>query len=596
MSDTILDRRDLRFQLFDVLDTGALFDRERFREHSRETVEAALDTAEKLAREKFASHNSLADGDEPRFENGKVVMRPEVKEAYDAYIEAGFLSSMASFEEGGMQLPAIAAAACKGMFTAANCSSTSYPFLTAAAANVIRNFASETLREQFLPAMMAGRFTGTMALTEPHAGSNLADIRTRALPQEDGSYRLKGNKIFISGGDNELAENIVHLVLAKIPGGPDGVKGISLFVVPKYRLDGQGNPADRNDVILAGLIHKMGYRGTTSTALTFGDNDDCHGYLIGEPHQGLRYMFQMMNEARVGVGFGAAVLGYRGYRFALDYARDRLQGRPLGTTDFSTPQVPIIEHADVRRLLLTQKAYTEAAIAMCLYGYRLVDEKDTAEDQQARQDADLLLDLLTPVLKTWPSEYGVMANDLAIQVFGGAGYTREYPVEQYWRDNRLNPIHEGTTGIHGLDLLGRKVWLAGGRGLQLLAERISADIAATTDPRCQPFASALQAMLPKVQQATDVVGRQMQSEGPGRALSNAYAYLRLVGHVVAAWMWLRQANAALKLEAAEDADFAAGKLQAARYFFRWELSRVELDFERLCEGDDTFTQMEPRWF
>ena len=438
MSDVILDRRDLSFQLFEVLDTDTLFQRPRFAEHSRETVEAALDTAEKLAREKFANHNSLADKEEPSFVDGKVVMRPEVKEAFDAYIHAGFLSSRASFEEGGMQLPEIAAAACKGMFTCVNPSSTGYAFLTAAAANVIRSFASDTLKSQFLTPMMAGRFTGTMALTEPHAGSSLADIRTRAVPQDDGSYRLKGNKIYISGGDNELAENIVHLVLAKIPGGPEGVKGISLFVVPKYRLDADGNPGERNDVILAGLIHKLGYRGTTSTALTFGDNDDCHGYLVGEPHQGLRYMFQMMNEARVGVGFGAAVLGYRGYRFALDYARDRLQGRHPDDADFSKPQVPIIEHADVKRLLLTQKAYSEAAIAMSLYGYRLVDDIETG-DEAAAKEAHLLLDLLTPVLKSWPSEFGVKANDMAIQVFGGAGYTQEYPVEQVWRDNRLNP-------------------------------------------------------------------------------------------------------------------------------------------------------------
>ena len=231
--------------------------------------------------------------------DGKVVMRPEVKEAFDAYINAGFLSSRASFEEGGMQLPEIAAAACKGMFTCVNPSSTGYAFLTAAAANVIRNFGSDTLKTRFLEPMMAGRFTGTMALTEPHAGSSLTDIRTRAVPQDDGSYRLKGNKIFISGGENELADNIVHLVLAKIPGGPEGVKGISLFVVPKYRLDDDGNPDARNDVILAGLIHKLGYRGTTSTALTFGDGDDCHGYLVGEPHQGMPAMFTMIIRACV---------------------------------------------------------------------------------------------------------------------------------------------------------------------------------------------------------------------------------------------------------------------------------------------------------
>ena len=595
MSDVILDRRDLSFQLFEVLDTDSLFARPRFEDHSRETIEAALDTAEKLAREKFANHNALSDKEEPTFVDGKVVMRPEVKEAFDAYINAGFLSSRASFEEGGMQLPEIAAAACKGMFTCVNPSSTGYAFLTAAAANVIRNFGSDTLKTRFLEPMMAGRFTGTMALTEPHAGSSLTDIRTRAVPQDDGSYRLKGNKIFISGGENELADNIVHLVLAKIPGGPEGVKGISLFVVPKYRLDEAGNPDARNDVILAGLIHKLGYRGTTSTALTFGDGDDCHGYLVGEPHQGLRYMFQMMNEARVGVGFGAGLLGYRGYRFSLDYARDRVQGRHPDDADFSKPQVPIIEHADVKRLLLTQKAYAEAAIAMSLYGYRLVDDIETGDDV-ASEEAALLLDLLTPVLKTWPSEFGLKANDMAIQVFGGAGYTREYPVEQVWRDNRLNPIHEGTTGVHGLDLLGRKVWMDNGKGMMLLASRIVADVQATTDERCKPMAEALQAMLPNIEKATQAVGKQMASAGPRAALSNANAYLQLLGHTVAAWMWLRQANAAVALSNPDDAIFAKGKLQAARYFFRWELPRVEWDAQQLINGDDTFMEMDPGWF
>jgi len=595
VSDVILDRRDLSFQLFEVLDTDSLFARPRFEDHSRETIEAALDTAEKLAREKFANHNALSDKEEPTFVDGKVVMRPEVKEAFDAYINAGFLSSRASFEEGGMQLPEIAAAACKGMFTCVNPSSTGYAFLTAAAANVIRNFGSDTLKTRFLEPMMAGRFTGTMALTEPHAGSSLTDIRTRAVPQDDGSYRLKGNKIFISGGENELADNIVHLVLAKIPGGPEGVKGISLFVVPKYRLDEAGNPDARNDVILAGLIHKLGYRGTTSTALTFGDGDDCHGYLVGEPHQGLRYMFQMMNEARVGVGFGAGLLGYRGYRFSLDYARDRVQGRHPDDADFSKPQVPIIEHADVKRLLLTQKAYAEAAIAMSLYGYRLVDDIETGDDV-ASEEAALLLDLLTPVLKTWPSEFGLKANDMAIQVFGGAGYTREYPVEQVWRDNRLNPIHEGTTGVHGLDLLGRKVWMDNGKGMMLLASRIVADVQATTDERCKPMAEALQAMLPNIEKATQAVGKQMASAGPRAALSNANAYLQLLGHTVAAWMWLRQANAAVALSNPDDAIFAKGKLQAARYFFRWELPRVEWDAQQLINGDDTFMEMDPGWF
>ena len=361
MTDTLIDRRDLAFQLYEVLDTENLTTRERFSEHNRDTFDAVIETAEKIAREKFATHNSAADKDEPKFVDGAVEMLPAVKEAFDAYAEAGFIAGRYDYDLGGMQLPESVMAACNGFFTAANPGTAGYPFLTTAAANLIRVFGNEQQQQTFLPHMLSGRFTGTMALTEPHAGSSLADIRTSATPTNDGHYLIKGAKIYISGGEQSLTENIVHMVLAKIKGAPAGVKGISLFIVPKFVVDEDGNATERNGVNLAGLIHKLGYRGTTSTALSFGDDAPCHGYLVGEPHQGLKYMFQMMNEARIGVGMGAIMLGYAGYLYSLNYARERPQGRLPDGKDPASTQVPIIEHTDVKRMLLMQKAYVEGA-------------------------------------------------------------------------------------------------------------------------------------------------------------------------------------------------------------------------------------------
>jgi len=600
MSDTLLNRRDLDFQLYEALDTESLCERERFVEHSRETFSAVIDTADKIARERFAPHNSVADKEEPRIEDGKVTMRSEVKTAIDAYAEAGFIAGRYDYELGGMQLPETVMTACNGFFMAANPSTAGYPFLTTAAANVIRTFGSPEQQQQYLEPMLSGRFTGTMALTEPQAGSSLADLRTTAAPTDEGHYLIKGAKIYISGGEHELSDNIVNLVLARIRGAPAGVKGISMFIVPKYRLDAEGNPAERNGVELAGLIHKLGYRGTTSTALSFGSDNECHGYLVGEPHQGLKYMFQMMNEARLGVGFGATAIGYRGYLHSLEYARDRRQGRHPSNKDPSSEPIPIIEHADVRRMLLAQKSWMEGAFALCMYGARLMDDSHTAPDEQKRHEARQMLDLLTPVIKAWPSEYGPKANDLAIQVYGGAGYTREYPVEQCWRDNRLNPIHEGTNGIQAMDLLGRKVWQGSGEAIQLLFGAIQRDLEAAEGEQCQQWAYSLIETLQQAGQVTQVLGKALGQESPEKALANASVYLRLFGHITVAWMWLRQANAATAGLArdpeGDDAAFYRGKLQAAQYFFHWELPTVAQDLVILRNMDDTCFNMRDEWF
>lgn len=600
MSNSLIPREELNFQLYELQDCESLCSRSRFQEHNKEIFDATLDTAEKIASERFAPHNHKSDSHEPKFDGEKVTMLHEVKEAVDSYSEAGFIAGRFDFDDGGMQLPESIMLACSSYFMAANPSTTAYPFLTTAAANLIKTFASEELQEQFLPAMLSGRFSGTMALTEPHAGSGLADITTSAQEQSDGSYAIKGSKIYISGGEQEITDNIVHLVLAKIKGAPAGVGGISLFIVPKKRLNKNGDHAEYNDVTLAGLIHKLGYRGTTSTALTFGENDQCQGFLVGKPHQGLKYMFLMMNEARLGVGFGAAVIGYRGYQYALEYAKDRKQGRTPPNLNPESPTVNIIEHGDVKRMLLAQKAWCEGAIALCFYGARLVDDCHTAEDESSRKEAAQLLDLLTPVIKSWPSEYGPRANDLAIQVLGGAGYTREYPVEQCWRDNRLNPIHEGTNGIQALDLMTRKLWQNNGQALGLLQARLMTDLKRASGKTSAALAAHLTTYLLKLEPVIGVIAKSLKSEQLPSALANAQCFMNVFGNIVISWMWLRQAIIAeQKLETVETESqqhFYMGKLQAAKYFIRWELPTIDRDIQLLETMDDTCADMQPEWF
>ena len=583
-----MSRRDLDFLLFEWLGVDELTKRTRFADHSRDTFSDVLDLFEELATRYFAPHNKKSDQNEPSFDGTTVTVIPEVKEALDAVAAADLLSMGMDHAFGGAQLPATVAQAGFSWLSAANISTSGYLMLTIANANLLAKFGTEEQVETFVKPMLAGRFTGTMALSEPAAGSSLADITTRAEPADDGTYRLFGSKMWISGAEHEMSENIVHLVLAKIPGGPPGTKGISLFVVPKFNVNPDGSIGARNEVAISGLNHKMGQRGITNTVLNF---NGATGYLVGEEHRGIVYMFHMMNEARLGVGMGAVSLGYTGYLKSLEYARERPQGRPITSKDPTTPQVPIIEHADVKRMLLAQKSYVEGALALALYCARLVDWQDSAESEDERDEMGLLLDILTPIAKSWPSQWCLEANSLAIQVLGGYGYTREYDVEQHYRDNRLNPIHEGTHGIQSLDLLGRKVTQRGGASLAALGTLVAATVAAAND--VGGAASELAAQLEASWQNLVAVTMSMFASGDVEAaMANSVIYLEAFGHIVIAWMWLEQVVAA----GDNPGDFYEGKRRAARYFFAYELPRTAPQLLLLESLDRTTLDMRTDWF
>ncbi|MDF3282396.1 acyl-CoA dehydrogenase [Gordonia sp. N1V] len=586
-----LSRRDLEFLLYEWLDVEKLTERPRFAEHSRETFDAVLELSADIATRRYAPYNALGDTHEPYVgDDGTVVLPDEITSGINEFLKAGLVAGSFDEELGGMALPTVVNRASAAWFQAANAAMSSYTFLSVGNANLIAEYGTPEQIDTWVRPIVEGRYFGTMCLSEPQAGSSLADITTKAIPATDGTYRVTGTKMWISAGDHELGENIVHLVLAKTPGGGPGVNGISLFIVPKYLPDGT-----RNDVALVGLNHKMGNRATTNCLLNFGDGthspDPTPGavaFLVGEEHKGLSYMFHMMNEARIGVGFLATSLGYAGYLASLEYAKVRTQGRPVDQKDPTSKPIPIVEHADVKRMLLAQKSYVEGSLALGLYCSKLVDLQQTGDDaEQAR--AGLLLDVLTPIAKSWPSQWCLEANSLAIQVLGGYGYTREFPVEQYYRDNRLNPIHEGAHGIHGLDLLGRKVVMRDGAGLTLLAETIGDTIAgAAADPALAEYAAALRTRLDTLVATTVAV---WSAGDVAVSLANATAYLEATGHIVIAWMWLEQ----LLAVGASTGDFYDGKRAAAQYFYRYELPKTGPQFELLAALDRTTLDTDPAW-
>ncbi len=609
-------RQTLNFLLNDWLTVSTLTQRPRFADHNAESFAAVLDTCERIAKEKFAPFNRVVDEQEPRSEiqpdgSLSVVLPQATHDARKAYAESGMLAAAQDYALGGMQLPYTVEAAANALFAMASVSIGSN-LLTTGNANAILVHGTQLQKDVFAANEFNGRWSGTMCLSEPQAGSSLSDITTRAEP--DGAafeteplgprYRLRGNKMWISSGEHDLTENIIHLVLAKIPDENGklvaGTRGISLFIVPKKLVNAQGELTGvRNDVSLAGLNHKCGWRGTTNTLLNFGEGQfkvggqaGAIGYLIGKPGEGLKCMFHMMNEARIGIGMAATMLGMAGYEASLNYAKQRPQGRAMTVAgkDATSPQTPIIEHADVKRMLLAQKSYAEGSFALALYCAKLVDEQHTGEPESAARAA-LLLEMLTPIAKSWPSEWCLEANSLAIQVLGGYGYTRDYPVEQYWRDNRLNMIHEGTHGIQALDLLARKVTMQSGAGLKALASVMLATAQrASAVPDLAAHAKALQQAVQAIATATQAA---WADGNPQTALPNAVPYMQAFGHVVLSWVWL---DVAITAQALPDSAFKKGKLAAGDFFFNYELPKIGAWLQVVSRKDMTCANTQVDWF
>ncbi len=599
MAAKFYSERNIAFLLHEVFEVESLTRLPAYQGQNRKTFDMVLKAAGKLAKDLLYPIFEEMDRKPPELVDGRVRVHPAMGSILREFGAGGWLTSRVPLDRGGEQLPHLVADACDFIFAAANYSAQAYASLTVGAAHLIESFGSRELTETYVPPMRAGRWQGTMALTEPEAGSSLADIATLAEPTETGWHAIRGQKIFISAGDHDGVENVVHLMLAKIPGAPAGVKGISLFVVPKLRPE-EGGRLVPNDVATAGVYHKLGYRGCPIVQLSLGDRSDCRGFLVGEPHQGLRYMFQMMNEARIGVGMGAAAMATAAYYAALEYTRLRRQGRPVSQKDPARPPVPIIEHADVKRMLLFQRAVAEGSLSLLAQCSRYVDlQKATAGAD--REKAGLLLEILTPVAKSYPSEMGVLAVSQGLQCLGGSGFCEDYPLEQYYRDCRIHPIHEGTTGIQAIDLLGRKATMQNGRAFGLFAEEVRAAAAAAGPyPALAPRAAELEAALSLLREVTDALMAVAREKGPERFLSDATLYLEMFGIVTIAWQWLLQGIAAQKGLSRgpkkAEADFYQGKLFTLRYFFAYELPKTLGLARRLSSGDGLTVEMSRDFF
>lgn len=588
MPKQYLSSRNIQFMLYEVLDTTSLSNFPHYQDHNKETFDMVLEAAKQLADKHLLPYLTEMDRKPPLYEQGKIHVHPKVKELMKLYGEGGWISATSTYEEGGQQLPLIIANLVGFIFGAANYSASIFPFLTTGASNLIRNFGSEELQKQYIPKMYSGEWQGTMALTEPQAGSSLSDVQTTATPTESGYYLIKGQKIFISAGDHDAVDNVVHLMLARIKGAPAGVKGISLFVVPKKRLE--NGALVNNDVITAGMYHKMGYKGAPIAHLMMGEKDDCKAYLVGEPHKGLNYMFQMMNEARLGVGMSAVSIASAAYYASLEYANERPQGRPLSAKNPAEAQVNIIEHPDVRRMLLFQKSVIEGSFALLLQCSLYADLERVSEGTE-KENYATLLDLLTPIAKSYPSEMAILTTSAAIQCLGGYGYLEDFTPEQFFRDTRIHPIHEGTTGIQGLDLLGRKVQMHNGKALTLLIEEMRKTIVSVPNwsdlrIRKHELAEAIQHLHAVTIHLTDLA----KEAKPEVFLADATLYLDYFSIVTIAWQWLAQglvAEKALQNQGLneDEQNFYQGKIAAVHYFFEYEIPKINGLHHRLVSNN-----------
>jgi len=599
MAAKFVSERNIKFLLYEVFDVESLTEYEYYSEHNRKMFDMVLKAAIKLGKDLLFPIFEEMDRNQPELVDGEVRVHPSVKTIMKEFGEGGWISSRVPFDQDGEQLPSMVADVCEFIFSAANYSANAYPGLTFGASHLIESFASRELYDTYVPRMRSGEWQGTMALTEPEAGSSLSDITTMAEPTEKGYYRIKGQKIFISAGDHDGTDNVVHLMLAKIEGAPAGVKGISLFVVPKKRIDDNGDLAP-NDVAPSGVYHKLGYRGCPIVQLSMGDKNDCRGWLVGEPHSGLKYMFQMMNEARIGVGMGATSMATAAYYASLDYTKSRLQGRKMGQKDPNLPPIPIIEHADVKRMLLFQRAVIEGALALIMQCSKYVDFQKVLSGED-KEKYHLLLEILTPIAKSYPSEMGILSISQGLQCLGGSGYCDDYPLEQYYRDCRIHPIHEGTTGIQGMDLLGRKLIMKNGQAFLLYINEIEDTIGAAQQYNAlKGFANDLNTTLTDLQDVTQHLVSIAQQQGPEVFLADATLYLEFFSIVTIAWQWLLQGVAVQKAlnNGAKKADqnFYQGKMFTLRYFFAYELPKTLGLARRLLDEDRLTVEMQTDFF
>lgn len=581
MANQYIDLQTLRFVLYEVHRAESLFERPRFADHNRESIDIFLDAVKDFADKDLYPYFREMDEQPAHFKDGQIVVHPQVGVAMRKGGELGFMASMFDYEDGGMQLPYMAHTAIYTIMEAANNHIPGYWGLTFGAADLIVTFGTEELKATYVPQMQTGEWAGTMCLTEPQAGSSLSDVVTTAYPQPDGSYRIKGQKIFISGGDYPYVDNVVHLLLARIEGAPAGTKGISLFVVPKNRPDGQGGLAP-NDVITAGDFQKMGQRGYCTTHLVFGENSDCHAWLVGEAHQGLKHMFQMMNGARIDVGRGAMAIANAAYHASLQYAQERPQGRLIndgGKKDVSQEQTLIINHPDVRRMVLLQKAIAEGSMSLVMQASYYHDMVHSSEDAAEKERYNLLMELLLPVVKTYPSEMGRVAVNNGLQILGGYGFCSDFVLQQYLRDIRIFSLYEGTTGIQSLDLLGRKISMGNGRALQILSEEMGHTIRdARAFDELKPYAEVLKEKMTLSLEVLDFLTAFAQKGEFNRFLSDATLFMEFFGTIVVGWQWLKMATEAksrmLMGQTTYSTEFYESKVHTMKFYFKYEMPKT----------------------
>ncbi len=581
-----ISTRNLRFLLHEWLNVSTLQQYEYYSDYDKEGIDMLLDAAKQVADTTMFPYSKDMDRFKVTVENGVTTVHPQLKVIIKALADGGWISAHVPYEHGGSQMPLSVLNAALLTFYSAGVNA-SYAFLTSGAANLILSFGDDAMKAAYLPNMYNGKWQGTMALTEPQAGSSLTDITASATLQADGTYKIKGQKIYISGGDHDAVDNIIHLTLAKIIGAPAGTKGISLFVVPKFRLE--NDQFVSNDVTTAGVYGKMGQKNYTAAHLMFGEKEDCIGQIVGEQHHGLIYMFQMMNEARIATGLMACGNAMAAYYASLNYAKVRPQGRHLSQKDPNLPQVIIMEHAEVRRKMLLQKAIAEGSAALLMYCSYKADIANVGTETE-KADAHLLLELLTPIAKSYPAEMSIVSVKEAMQVLGGAGYCDDFSIEQIYREVPINSIYEGTTSIHGLDLLGRKVMMEKGRTLTLFAAELTKTIGkAMSIPSLKPLAEKLGMTAQKLQQCTKHLIELAMTEKPEVFTADATLYLEYFGNVTVAWMWLEQAIAASTVvqhaDNEDDTHFYNGKIQTAIFYFEYELPKTRPLHERLMSNE-----------